>query len=332
MRGIAAMLVVFFHFTMDTAEGSFRFSLGVTGVDLFFIISGFVILMTIRKANRWQDFAVSRISRIYPTYWTCVTLTAIFCLLTQHLGLKWFLARYVCNMTMFQSYFNMTDIDGPYWTMIVEMLFYIFMLAVFLFKKLNRIELICSVLLIPVIVYAKWLPGFSPSLTQILGTRLPLINHFPLFFAGILFYQIKFHKAHWGRYLMLGVCFGVSLLLFRSGGKSNGFVSLNQYVSMLSAYFILFLLYVHGLLGFIVNRVTLWLGSVSFSLYLIHQYLGLYILIPFAKDRLNLNQLCSSFLVALPVVLFLAWAIHRLVEKPAMDWIRTWYKRKKVVE
>lgn len=46
LRGIAALMVVFFHFTMDRPQGQMGFKLGVTGVDLFFIISGFVIFMS----------------------------------------------------------------------------------------------------------------------------------------------------------------------------------------------------------------------------------------------------------------------------------------------
>jgi len=331
LRGIAALLVVFFHFTMSTPLAHYGFNLGVTGVDLFFMISGFVILMTVKKTKHWKDFVVSRISRIYPTYWTCVTCTSLLILATQNPGIKWFLVRYVCNMSMFQSYANITDMDGPYWTMIVEMLFYMFMLGVFLLKKLDKLELICAVLLVPVIFYATLLPRLSPALTQLICIRIPLINHFPLFFAGILFYQLKFDKPHWARYCLLGVCFISALLLFRSGGKSNGYVSFNQYLTMLSCYFIFFILYINKLLGFITNRATLWLGSVSFSLYLIHQYLGLTILIPLGLNQLHLNQGCAAFLFALPIVLFLAWAIHILVEKPAMDRIRTWYKTKKAL-
>jgi len=135
MRGIAALLVVLFHLTLSAPEAHYGFELGVTGVDLFFIISGFVILMTVQKAKHWTDFVVSRISRIYPTYWACVTFTAILLLLTQHSPWLWFIWKYGINMTMFQVYLHVPDIDGPYWTMIIEMLFYIFMLGLLVTKK-----------------------------------------------------------------------------------------------------------------------------------------------------------------------------------------------------
>ena len=52
LRGIAAMMVVLFHLTMNTAIEKFGFRYGVTGVDLFFIISGFVIFLTLNKSRR----------------------------------------------------------------------------------------------------------------------------------------------------------------------------------------------------------------------------------------------------------------------------------------
>ena len=51
LRGIAALMVVFFHFTIGRPEAKLGFKLGTTGVDLFFIISGFVIFILRVKKN-----------------------------------------------------------------------------------------------------------------------------------------------------------------------------------------------------------------------------------------------------------------------------------------
>ena len=130
LRGLAALLVVFFHFTLGRNQYNSFFKLGATGVDLFFIISGFVIFMSLQKVSRSADFLINRASRLYPTYWAAVTFT--FISLTAYsllkgggdLGSK--LMQYVGNLTMFQFYLGITDIDGPYWTLIIEMIFYIF--------------------------------------------------------------------------------------------------------------------------------------------------------------------------------------------------------------
>lgn len=75
LRGIAAVLVVLFHLKMDTGNPDYGLHLGMTGVDLFFLISGFVIFMTLRKTSSSNDFVISRFIRLYPTYWACVSFT-----------------------------------------------------------------------------------------------------------------------------------------------------------------------------------------------------------------------------------------------------------------
>ena len=75
LRGIAALIVVLFHFTMEREQAKLGFELGVTGVDLFFIISGFVIYMTINKVSTTLEFVINRFTRLFPVYWSCVTFT-----------------------------------------------------------------------------------------------------------------------------------------------------------------------------------------------------------------------------------------------------------------
>ena len=82
LRGIAAFSVVLFHYTAryDSIYGHsnrllFKFNYGHLGVNLFFIISGFVIFMTLDRTKSVIDFVVARFSRLYPAYWTALALT-----------------------------------------------------------------------------------------------------------------------------------------------------------------------------------------------------------------------------------------------------------------
>ena len=63
LRGFAALFVVFFHYTTHTAYASSFLELGVTGVDLFFIISGFVIFMSIGQVSSAREFIINRFAR-----------------------------------------------------------------------------------------------------------------------------------------------------------------------------------------------------------------------------------------------------------------------------
>lgn len=113
LRGIAALAVVLFHFTMYRPEAGYGFVLGVTGVDLFFIISGFVILLSLEKTRDWKEFLLDRFSRLYPAYWACVTLAALTALISQGPA-RDLAGRYLANLTMFQLYFGAADLDGSY--------------------------------------------------------------------------------------------------------------------------------------------------------------------------------------------------------------------------
>lgn len=81
-RGIAALGVVLFHYTSQystlfqhSPEMNFYFSLGRHGVELFFIMSGFVILITLERTKSSLDFIVKRFARLYPAYWVAIALT-----------------------------------------------------------------------------------------------------------------------------------------------------------------------------------------------------------------------------------------------------------------
>jgi peptidoglycan/LPS O-acetylase OafA/YrhL len=82
LRGLAALCVVVSHYTSYSARYLSGAPFGVLvptiygfyAVLLFFMISGFVIYFTLERSRTWQDFAVSRVSRLYPAYWTALTL------------------------------------------------------------------------------------------------------------------------------------------------------------------------------------------------------------------------------------------------------------------
>ena len=71
LRGIAAFMVLLFHYTsrygsLYSQEQLFSVPWGQYGVQLFFITSGFVIYLTLEKTRKPMDFIVSRFSRLYP--------------------------------------------------------------------------------------------------------------------------------------------------------------------------------------------------------------------------------------------------------------------------
>ncbi|MEO5681341.1 MAG: acyltransferase [Chitinophagaceae bacterium] len=315
LRGIASLMVVFFHFTMRRPEANVGFILGTTGVDLFFIISGFVIFMSLNKISCSTDFIINRVSRLYPTYWACVTFTFLILVIDSVYStgaaatIPWW--PYLANMTMFQYYLRVPDLDGPYWTMITEMLFYIGILFLFHFKWLKHLNKIGLVVCIATALSVHF--GYLIPVVK----AIPLLQFIPLFFAGTIFYKIYTIKAsHLTDYLILAVCFICQVLLFYVAGRSKWFINQVQYIMMLTVFFSIFILFVNRKLSFIINKVTLFLGKISFALYLIHQNISVNYIIPYLTEKWHMNFWIASAFVALPVVLLLASFITFYIEAP----------------
>ena len=88
LRGIAALLVMLSHYTWaydyhfgTLGDHFFQFPYGDFGVQVFFIISGFVIFMSLEKAKSIKEFIIGRFTRLYPTYWFCMVLTLVVIIL-----------------------------------------------------------------------------------------------------------------------------------------------------------------------------------------------------------------------------------------------------------
>jgi len=319
LRGIAALIVVFFHFTMNRSEYNTVFKLGTTGVDLFFIISGFVIFMSLQKISRGVDFVINRVSRLYPTYWASLTFT--FVILISYLiykggmNLDKTFIQYLGNLTMFQFYLKIPNLDGPYWTLIIEMLFYISILFLFEIKWLKYLNVIGIVLCSGMVLLTHYY--FNISYIKSIIKWIPLLQFLPLFFAGITFYKIYTKANNLAlNYSIIVFCLICQIVQFPYVGRSLNYISWTQYNIMLFIYFVLFVLFVNNRLTFIVNKTTLFLGKISFALYLIHQFISLEFIIPSFHSKLGLNFWIVAIFIDLPIIIGVATFITYKIEVP----------------
>lgn len=144
LRGIAASAVVVYHLLggydgkfPDEPASQWTFHWGAYGVQLFFMISGFVILMSARRAQRPVDFVISRVSRLYPAYWLAMAGTL---LLAWGFGIYAAIHRptvgeALANLTMVQRWLLVENVDQVYWTLAVEMQFYAVVFALLVLSR-----------------------------------------------------------------------------------------------------------------------------------------------------------------------------------------------------
>jgi len=317
LRGLAALMVMFFHFSLGRAL-PFEFKylrLGNTGVELFFMISGFVIFMSFEHITKSSQFIKSRLIRLYPTYWIVVTFTYLLIVIVSfrnpipgNIDFK----TYLGNMTMFQYYLKIPDLDGPYWTMIIEMTFYILMLLLFRFKQLKHVIVIGVITCL--IMQALYFTASAPLVSELI-TALPLLIYAPLFFAGIIFFQIKTGRGNQLYYYIFIGGFFICQIINYKYIRNNIFMSQAEYAVMLTIYFSLFILFVNHKLQFIVSKTTLFFGKISYALYLIHQYLSINFIIPTLMNKLHFRFIIAA-LIAFIVSTLLAALITYYIEIP----------------
>ena len=114
---------------------------GYLGVELFFMISGFVILMTAANGSL-KGFLISRFVRLYPAFWACCTLTFVTILALGAPRYEASLAQYLINMTMTSAFVGVAEIDGSYWSLFVEMKFYGLVALVLLLGQIRHSQLL----------------------------------------------------------------------------------------------------------------------------------------------------------------------------------------------
>jgi peptidoglycan/LPS O-acetylase OafA/YrhL len=318
LRGIAALLVVFFHYSIHRPETELGFKYGIAGVELFFVISGFVITMSICRVKRGLDFVINRISRLYPAYWAAATLTfalVVFkSLATEHSLADVSFGQYVANLTMMQYYLGYKDLDGSYWTLVVEMIFYCCVFLLLQTRQIKRINPLAVCIINCTVIAQAFFWGEN---TKRLLEMAPLLRYLPLFLAGINFYSICTERKHLLiQYPVIVFCFLGQLMLFENCTRAHEYLSPAEYAAALAVIFLLFVVFVHGCLGFIVSKVTLFLGRISYPLYLTHQFFALQIIFPALLKQFQLNFWVAAFGIALPVNIALAYLLTRFVDEP----------------
>jgi len=302
-RFIAALSVVFFHYAfLGSHFGKSALSLpflapiakyGFLGVELFFIISGFVILMSAWDADV-IGFLSSRVGRLYPAYWVCCTLTTVVLLISPIDVSTVSIKQYLINMTMLNGFVNINNIDGSYWTLMYEITFYALIAFVLLIRKIKYSEYFAYIWL-TLSIACIYLNFGSDSILSKIANKLTLGSYSSLFIYGMLLFLIWKHGLTISKSIGLAASCGLSIYssvnrAINNNTYSNYDLSIPVVVAIDSFILIIMFLAAIKVLKLKKLRIVSILGALSYPLYLLHHTIG-YAIFNQLYNKINTNIL-----------------------------------------
>lgn len=337
LRGLAAIYVMFYHMTFLPSPSLIApkwaaqiISFGGSGVTLFFVVSAFSLCLTMplhaHETPDFRAFYIRRLFRIAPLFYFLIAAT----LIRDHylFGVNHSLGEILASV-FFIFNFVPQGSEGfvwASWTIGVEMVFYaIFPFIYYISANAARIisailiALLLSVAFKQFVSYASVIIVFKPTFYQ-----FSFFRQLPSFIFGILGYYVVsrreiFHfSKSVGAALVLGAFYGFYSLL-------NG--SLNIiFPDLLYWQAALYTLLLVGIsvypAAILVNRVTTFLGRISYSIYLNHPTI-VYFLFPvyksvYAWGAPNSVKFGTSAALTLFCVIAVSYATYHLIEKPGI--------------
>ncbi|HWS36657.1 MAG TPA: acyltransferase [Actinoplanes sp.] len=332
LRLIAALAVAVYHLSVSwridghsppqyfLPDFSHLAIYGFLGVELFFLISGFVICM-----SSWRrglgEFFVSRVGRLYPAYWVCILITAFVVGLFPVVGGVPVTgipdpAEIAVNMTMLQEPLGVASVDTVYWTLFVELRFYLLFAALVAFGlTYRRTVIFCAAWMVVAVI--------GPTVDSKIVDVVAIPEYAPYFIAGIAAFLIyKF-----GRSPLLFAIFGFAWLVSlkrvddRVADVNPGFdVPTWPGAVIITCSFAVVLIIA---LGWTDRIRWSWLttaGALTYPFYLLHQRIG-YSFVRYTYERTGLPA-WLLITTAILLVLAMAWLVHRYAERPLSRWLR----------
>jgi peptidoglycan/LPS O-acetylase OafA/YrhL len=365
IRGTAILAVLLFHFmTPENREGfanaavSWLFSYGALGVDLFFVLSGFLITGILYDARTdehyFRNFYMRRLLRIFPLYYG--VLVIIFLVLplipalrgSELTGLRPYQAwawLYAVNIYLAIHDGWVLSYIEHFWSLAVEEQFYlIWPLAVWLLSAKPRVFLTFSL----IVAAASFVGRIAAAMAGAGPVVIEVLTPFQLDALAIGGFFAVYLRQPGGeggaRRLVLPLALaGLGLLVIQFGARH---LTLGE--SALEAvrggafHLLLAALLLKGLLGpassglsrFLLSRPLAFLGKYSYGLYVYHHFLSYY----FSNHRTELMlaaRLGCSYMTALvlqaaagiAVSIVLAWLSYEFFEKPLLRLKRYWPSR-----
>lgn len=334
LRFVAAFSVVLFHLGSGMAVEfgwvNNVFDFGTLGVDIFFVLSGFIISYTAKPERGIGYFAVRRFARVVPLYWLLTgAVIAIATIKPSLLNSTTVTFDAVVKSMLFIPYEKSSGAVQPLlflgWTLCYEMFFYVIYATCLLWKK--KADMICvAVFLVILAAHTIWPKG---SVLWRFYTN-PIVFEFAL---GILLCKVYLHWDFFrqGSHLASAILIALALIIY---------APLNAYLGEfnVTAPGLFAVLVVAGFLFWkapqadtqhIVVASLVLFGNASYGLYLMHPYL-IQASIKLVGKSLSLPMFSALMVLTALATVALSVAVFAFVEKPIQSLILNWARKTEV--
>lgn len=298
LRGIAALMAAYFHLSGSSGlseQTANTGKYGYLGVEIFFVISGFILPYSMHKRkyelSNFGKFLTKRIIRIDPAYFVTIIISILLTLLARQPLQNW--KSMIAHLGYLNEILGYDAASPVFWTLAIEFQFYLLIGLAF--------RLISSNSNISTLMFLSTVLAMSFVLN-----RAYLPNWFGLFALGILLYRKKLNLISTQCYILSTV----ALLIFI--GFRNGIPE-----ALSGIFALIFIIYFKTNNKILGIKFVLWLGTISYSLYLIHWHLGRVRLAIFRHVTIigQYESLRLGFGILFTILS--AWCLYIFIERPS---------------
>jgi peptidoglycan/LPS O-acetylase OafA/YrhL len=304
VRGTAILFVIIYHYFyiypehIEVKNFSLLYDInnflnfGTIGVSLFFILSGFLMASAMDKGVSPNKFLLKRFKRIFPVYWVVIIVTSI---VYNYIGYKDIsFTQFIMNFFMVQDIlYGSKHIDGVFWSILIEIKFYILCFFIILFSQYKNIKYIFllmvffSIIAVLSRLYLNKDVGFG------------IFLYFSIMLNGMLFYKFIYNNENFFLYVQPVFLFYLFCVSEYAYGKTS-----YSYAWVISI--ILFLLFYKFKFK---SKILSFFALISYSLYLIHQNLSYLIMNYFDKN------IYLGLLFAFTISILFSYYLYKFIEK-----------------
>ena len=332
LRAIACIMVVVYHGvtvfvkTINKNE-DFVFNIihyGYLGVSIFFVISGFVMAYSARNIKIWDvktliNFFLRRMVRLTPPYHVAILIASIVYLIriiiTRHFSYFPDMSTLLANLFYLQGFLNLADVNSAFWTIRIEIQFYLFfaLIMFFSFQISKKLKIIST----DICFFTIFSMSFIISLVQLYWNfdkiRIIFLPSWEMFALGVISFYIYSKKITFQHGILIFVLLLILIYIYP-----------NEYLTCAIYTYLLLLIVIYR------SKLTEWLnfpviqffGKISYSLYLVHWpsmglTTGLSTRLGLAKHHFGGY---ISFLIAFALSTLVATVMYHLVEVPSINW------------